>query len=116
MTHTVDTTNDPVVSGTIYQFKWRCANLERGHSDFSEILSAAVIGKPATPSAPTVDYTQSNSTSLYVQWTLVADGTLPGGKITGYKLYMDDGYGGNFRVIYNTVNISPNINGFLVTG
>ena len=45
-----------------------------------------------------------------------SDSTAPGGLITGYKLYMDDGYGGAFSSILNSVNVSPNIDGFLATG
>ncbi len=52
--------------------------------------------------------------SLFVQWNLVNDGVLPGGKISGYNLYIDDGYGGNFKKAYSTVGVSSTINTFLI--
>lgn len=69
---------------------------------------------PIKPNTPSVNYAFSSNTSLYVFWTLNTDGTGPGGKIRGYKLYMDDGRGGLFKMIYSSVDISPTINSYLV--
>lgn len=114
MTHTVDTTNDAITTGKIYQFYWSCYNII-GESDPSSIISVSVNAAPSTPSAPYNDYTYSDSTSLYVNWGYVSDGVSPGGLIIGYKLYMDDGYGGDFDLIYDTVNVSPTINAVLIS-
>jgi len=35
--------------------------------------------------------------------------------ISGYKLYIDDGFGGDFRVIFNTVGFNSDINEYLVS-
>ena len=107
LTHTVDAT-DGIVDGKIYQFYWVAVNTY-GDSDASEILKVAAADEPAQPSAPDINYDYSTKTSAYIEWTAVADGTSPGGLITGYDLYMDDGMGGDFDLIYSTVNFSPAI-------
>lgn len=48
-------------------------------------------------------------------WTLTPDGPSPGGLITGYILYMDDGKGGAFTPIFNSIDYSPTLNYFLVS-
>ena len=116
MDYTFDTTNMPTLtSGLIYQIRFRCSNI-KGDSIYSEILYASASNPPDQPDPVTVTYSQSSNTSLFVQWDLVDDGTGKGGEITGYKLFSDDGYGGRFKLIYSTVNISPNIDHYLLTG
>jgi hypothetical protein len=82
--HTLDTTNEPLIApGLIYQIKFACEN-SKGISLESDLLYASVVSAPAQASTPTVDYSLSSATSLYVKWTLNADSTAPGGLITGY--------------------------------
>ena len=88
----------------------------KGYSDFSEILSIAASDPPNQAATPTVDYSISNKNSLFVTWQITLDSISPGGIITGYKLYADDGLGGNFNVILNTVGLSSKINEYLFTG
>lgn len=45
----------------------------------------------------------------------MADGVLPGGKISGYELYLDDGLGGNLDLVYSTRNLAPSIVEYLAT-
>ncbi len=107
MSHTLETTTDSIVSGDIFGFKWRCFNL-RGYSEFSETFFAAASDPPAAPLAPTITYQWSSSTSIFVSWSQVSDGVAgPGSIIRGYKLYMDDGLGGPFTVLYDTSPLSP---------
>jgi len=40
----------------------------------------------------------------------------PGSIIRGYKLYMDDGLGGPFTILYDTSPLSPQILNYLATG
>ena len=65
---------------------------------------------------PTIDYELSGSSSIFVSWVRNTDDAEPGGLITGYSLYMDDGYGGAFTEILNTVGTSPLISEYLTTG
>jgi hypothetical protein len=53
---------------------------------------------PTAPSAPTIDWTKSTKTSLFVTWTAVPDTDSP---VIGYKLMMDDGKGGAFTTIFD---------------
>jgi hypothetical protein len=48
-----------------------------------------------------------------VEWALTSDGLGPGGLISGYKLYMDDGEGGDFNVVMDTVGYSSQIKEYL---
>lgn len=107
MTHTLQTGVDPITSGEIYGFKWRCYNL-MGYSDWSETFYAAAAEPPAKPKVPVIDYQWSDSSKIYVHWDQVSDGLGgPGNLIKGYKLFMDDGLGGAFKVIYDTTPLSP---------
>jgi len=89
---------DGIVSGKLYSFKSRAKN-SKGYSDYSEIVSIAASSPPAKASTPTVDYSLSSKSALFVKWNLSPDDIGPGGLITGYKLYADDGLGGEFKVI-----------------
>jgi len=106
MSHSLTTGGDSLTTGLIYSFKWRSKNV-MGYSEFSEILTVACNQLPLQANTPTVNYDYSSSTSLFVTWSLNADGTGTGGLITGYKLYMDDGAGGSFTEIFSTLYTSP---------
>ena len=97
-TYTLTFAVDGIISGKVYSFKSRAKN-SKGYSDYSEIVSIAASSPPAKASTPTVDYTYSSKSKLFVKWTLSPDAIGPGGLITGYKLYADDGLGGEFKVI-----------------
>jgi len=95
MAHTLTFANDAIVTGKIYSFKFRALNA-KGYSDFSEILSVASTAPPSKANPPTVDYTKSSRTSLLIKWVRNTDTPSPGGLITGYTLFMDDGKGSQF--------------------
>ena len=83
MTHTVSTTDNGLIAGTVYYFKWRAMNAF-GYSDYSDIMSAAAVDPPATASTPTYDASQSSKNKLFIEWAKTADGQSPAGEITGY--------------------------------
>lgn len=95
MQHTLTTVDDSLTTGSIYSFKWRALN-DKGYSDFSSNVYVAASSPPSQASTPSVNYDFSDRNSLYVTWNASPDGTGDGGLITGYKLYMDDGRGGNY--------------------
>lgn len=57
---------------------------------------------PFAPNAPIKNEVLSTITSITVSWNKVAD--KDGIAVSGYILYMDDGYHGNFAVVYNGTN------------
>lgn len=95
MSHTLTYANDAIVTGKIYSFKFRALN-SKGYSEYSEILSVATTAPPDQANTPTVVYSLSSRTSIFVNWVMNADAPSPGGLITGYTLFMDDGRGGSF--------------------
>jgi hypothetical protein len=103
MVHTVTYSLDGVQTGQIYSFRFKARN-SIGYSEYSQILSVAATSPPTKAATPQVDYTLSDRMSLHLKWDLNSDG--PGGigtAISGYKLYMDDGRGGLFSAIFDSV-------------
>lgn len=86
MSHTVTFAADGILTGQIYSFRLKALN-SKGESDYSEHLSVAASSPPSQANTPTVDYTHSSRTSIFVEWQLNTDGISPGGLISGYKLY-----------------------------
>jgi hypothetical protein len=114
MAHTVTYASDNIISGKVYSFRFKAFN-SKGFSDYSEILRVAATSVPAKAQTPLVDYSFSSETSIYVSWELNKDGLGEGGKISGYKLYMDDGKGGDFAVVFDSVGSNAQINSFRAT-
>jgi hypothetical protein len=52
----------------------------------------------------------STRDSIYVSWDLT-----PEDSVIGYKLFMDDGIGGDLQVVYDTVGSNAHINSYIVT-
>jgi hypothetical protein len=115
MAHTLTFAADAIVTGKIYSFQFRALNA-KGYSEFSEILSVATAAPPVKANTPTVDYSKSSKTSLFIKWARNSDAPGPGGLITGYTLFMDDGKGGKFVQILDTRGTSPKIAEYLATG
>jgi len=115
LTHTMTFALDGITTGKIYKFRFRAKN-SKGYSEFSGAVSIAAVGPPSKPATPSVDYKLSTRSQLYVKWSMNADGTSPGGLITGYKLYADDGIGGEFSLIQSTVGFTSQIAEYLYTG
>ena len=99
--HTLTVGTDGLVTGTVYNLRYRARNA-LGWGNYSPILlSAALIGPPAQPSLPTRLDVASDETQLAVVWDPVADEAAPGGVITGYRLYMAEGSSGQFALVYD---------------
>lgn len=92
------TTSDGLAAGTIYRFVLVATNTF-GDSEQSEEVRSALGTLPTKPSAPTKNEGASSLTSIYLEWSEVA--ATDGISITGYKLYADDGFNGDFTEVYN---------------
>ncbi len=84
--------------GVIYRFIVQAVN-EFGDSDFSEIVKCSLGSVPQKPFSPSKIEINSTKTSIAVQWEQNSDKV--SAKLTGYKLYMDDGYNGEYSIIYD---------------
>ena len=73
-----------------------------GDSPQSQEIRVALSSLPAAPNAPYKVETLSSVTSIAVKWDLVGD--TDGTPVTGYHLYMDDGYNGVFTKIFEGTN------------
>lgn len=93
-----------MTAGVIYKFKYLARN-EFGPSDFSDEVDAAVSAFPAKPSKPVKVENESGETYITLTWLQSSNTELA---VIGYNLYMDDGYGGDYKVIYNGKNY-PNV-------
>jgi len=58
----------------------------RGSSIPSDEILVALVDKPEAPLTVSKVSQLSSKTSVYVEWTAVAAGTLPSGSILGYVL------------------------------
>lgn len=68
---------------------------------------------PGVSAAPQlIEHTE---TSIKVSWAETADTQLPAGIITGYQLYMDNGYNEDFALIFNGIGF-PDVTSFKATG
>jgi hypothetical protein len=56
---------------------------------------------PRKPNAPYKSEEESSMTSIMINWDLSPP--VDNVDINGYILYMDDGYNGNFDIIYNGI-------------
>jgi Fibronectin type III domain len=94
----LDATTVGLATGTLYRFKVQAVN-EFGDSDFSEDVKASLGSVPSKPHTPVKVEMKSSKTSIAVQWDQNDDSV--SAKVTGYQLLMDDGYNGDFTVIYD---------------
>lgn len=79
-------------SGVTYRFQYYATNVY-GDSPGSAIISATASRLPDAPGTPTIDWTLSSRTSLFVLWVASSTGILPESPILGYQLEMDSGNG-----------------------
>ena len=106
---TADKDGTALVPGKKYYFKYLAYNI-KGSSDYSNEIVSAASPLPVAPFAPTKVNSKSSLKSIYVQWATVTD---PSSPVTGYKLYMDEGNNGNFKMIFDGTG-KPGIVGYLV--
>ena len=96
LTFTVDqAVETTLVSGLTYRFKSLAVN-DVGSSDFTGATSVALASLPAKPAVPLRVAALSTASRIVVQWVAPTSSDSPGGDITGYRLLMDDGLGGDF--------------------
>lgn len=82
---------------TTYMFAYSVKN-EIGWSEKSNPITVETSTKPSQLGKPTVDWTQSSKTSLFVKWDASTD---TDATIQGYILSMDDGEGGPFTDVFS---------------
>jgi hypothetical protein len=72
-----------------------------GTGEFSDVVEIAMAAPPSKPNSPTKVYSLSSTTSITVVWDDVVTpvSESPGGDITFYQLFMDDGLFGDFKLI-----------------
>lgn len=83
-----------------------------GASPASEELRIALGRLPDQPTAPRKVEADSTMTTMMLEWDEVVE--LDGVEGEGYSLYMDDGYHGEYSVVYNGTGF-PETRQFLVT-
>jgi hypothetical protein len=103
MTFILVDTAHAMTAGKVYKFKYTAVN-ERGNSLDSDTVRFSLCDMPLAPAVPTKDKTQSSLSSIYLTWNAVADTQLPGGSVTGYKLYMKKITDASFTLVYNGEN------------
>ena len=96
---------------TTYRFAYVATN-QFGDSDQSNPITVETSTTPLQLNAPSVDWTKSSKTSLYITWDAVPD---PDATIRGYILSMDDGSSGTFTDVFEGV-FEPSTLSFLKTG
>ena len=88
-------TETSLVVGKIYRIKYAAVN-QKGKSEYSDIVSAALADLPGQVSPPEKNVAISTQTQIALRWDPVSDTQLPGGKILNYKVMVDYESTGNF--------------------
>jgi hypothetical protein len=90
--------DNSMTAGLVYRFKYIASNA-LGWSDFSNSLMVGLGPKPSKLLAPSKSLIEaSNSpTSIMMEWDVLLAETL---KVTQSTLYMDDGYGVTYTLVY----------------
>jgi hypothetical protein len=110
----VTTTNEAsLIVGTVYQFKFRAVN-EAGEGEFSDPVSVALARLPEQLSAPVHVKAKSSQTKISISWTPNTNRDSAGGDVTNFKVYMAEGTGGVFSLVYTTASAS--LTGYTATG
>lgn len=97
---TVTAADHSLQSGTTYRFVLVSTNAF-GDSPISKQTRVSFATLPPKPNAPVKNEQMSSLTSIAVEWDKVED-SIP---VTGYHLYVDDGYNGDFTLVYNGTNL-----------
>ena len=72
-----------------------------GSSEFTASTSVALASLPDVAAAPVRLAGVSTESKIVLQWTAPTSYDTPGGDITGFRLWMDDGLGGDYEIIYD---------------
>jgi hypothetical protein len=103
-----------LVTGRTYRLRTLAVN-EAGSSEPTATTAIALADPPPQANAPTKEAALSSTERLVLSWLPAAGTDAPGGDITGYRLEMDDGLGGDFVVLYDGHN-APSLTTFVVGG
>lgn len=98
---TTVTVSSGLTTGVIYRFVLVATNIF-GDSIQSEEKRVALGFLPPAPNAPTKIEHLSTLTSMTVEWNRVY--STDGVPVIGYILFMDDGFNGEFTIIYDGSN------------
>ncbi len=91
-----------MTSGLSYRFKSRSKNII-GYSEYSDTSRMALGPLPSTPNAPTRTLTDNSATSIGLVWDALTGQTL---EVLEYKLFMDDGNGVLYNLIYRGIDLN----------
>ena len=91
-----------LITGKIYQFKFRAINEVAEEGDFSDPVSVALARLPEQLSIPTHVTSASTQNRITISWTPNADRDSVGGDVTSFNIYMAEGSGGIFSLVYTT--------------
>lgn len=95
---TITLADEAMTAGLFYQFSYLAVN-KVGDSELSSVLTVPIGDVPAQPTG--LARTSSAKTSIGVVWDQSFDTQTPAGKITGYRLYMDNGLHGDYDLVYD---------------
>lgn len=100
MTFIMNTTDTPtyIASGKVYRIHFEAENSIGISSNQLYETIVGITDPPSPPSSLTNILSKSSSTSIALQWTDPPLSNLP---IEGYMLYIDDGLGGDFSLLYD---------------
>ena len=87
-----------MTAGRFYSFTYKATN-GHGDSPLANILTVPVADIPLAPAAPSLVLHSQNY--ITVEWAETSDQQGAAGKISGYYLYMDNGFHENFQVVWN---------------
>lgn len=97
-------------AGTNYRFVLVASN-KFGDSALSEETRVIIGSLPLAPTGLKKVEEQSSIDSISIEWTRVIDSTAP---VTGYRLYIDDGLNGEFKVVFDGSSL-PFTTNFIVS-
>lgn len=100
-TFPVDRVANLLTKGLNYRFKFRSLNAI-GYSDFSDSVRIALGPLPAKPLPVSRALLGNSPTSIGIHWTGLVGETL---EVLEYRLYMDDGNGVLFNLIYKGIDV-----------
>jgi len=98
----LDIDAESMTAGKFFQFTYEATNII-GTSVKSPVVTLPVADVPDKPDAPT--FVASTKTSLHVEWAEVAVTQGTAGLITGYYLYMDNGFNEDFVLIMSGAGV-----------
>lgn len=104
----INTASESMTAGLFYQFSYKALN-QIGSSALSPVMLVPVADVPLAPSS--VQVVEQTKTTIAVIWSAVAPTQGLAGTITGYTLFMDNGFNENYSVVFDGKG-APDIRSF----